>query len=170
MSDRIQEIEQAMTAPDFWADSVKAQAMIKELQSLKDEALGVGKYDRGGAVLSVLAGAGGDDAEDFAGMLFRMYQAYAASKGWQIFTLDTTPNELDGYRNATVEISGKNVYGTLKHEMGVHRLVRLSPFNVKHLLLLLRCFLLLVRTLRSLYHLMILNFLLRAVEEPEGKM
>lgn len=129
MSDRIQDIEKAMTAPDFWADSAKAQAMIKELQTLKDEALGVGKYDRGGAVLSVLAGAGGDDAEDFAGMLFRMYQAYALGKGWEIYTLDTTPNELDGYRNATIEISGKNVYGTLKHEVGVHRLVRLSPFN-----------------------------------------
>lgn len=127
--DRIQEIEQAMTAPDFWSDSAKAQAMIKELQELKDEADGVGKYDRGGAVLSVLAGAGGDDAEDFAGMLFRMYQSYAEGKGWQVFTLDTSPNELDGYRNATIEISGKNVYGTLKHEIGVHRLVRLSPFN-----------------------------------------
>ena len=129
MSDRIKEIEDAMISPSFWSDSAKAQAMIKELQSLKDVSDGVGKYDRGGAVLSVLAGAGGDDAEDFAGMLFRMYQAYATQKGWSTFTLDTSPNELDGYRSATIEITGKNVYGALKHEAGVHRLVRLSPFN-----------------------------------------
>tara|TARA_B100000508_G_scaffold60333_1_gene47322 strand:- start:359293 stop:360153 length:861 start_codon:yes stop_codon:yes gene_type:complete len=127
--DRVKEIEEAMLEPSFWNDSAKAQAMIKELQELKDQADGVGKYDRGGAVLSVLAGAGGDDAEDFAGMLLRMYQSYAGNKGWDVFTIDTTPNDLDGYRNATIEISGKNVYGALKHEIGVHRLVRLSPFN-----------------------------------------
>tara|TARA_B100000745_G_scaffold173853_1_gene113923 strand:- start:2664 stop:3524 length:861 start_codon:yes stop_codon:yes gene_type:complete len=127
--DRVKEIEEAILEPSFWNDSAKAQAMIKELQELKDQADGVGKYDRGGAVLSVLAGAGGDDAEDFAGMLLRMYQSYAGNKGWDVFTIDTTPNELDGYRNATIEISGKNVYGALKHEIGVHRLVRLSPFN-----------------------------------------
>ncbi|MBL1434277.1 PCRF domain-containing protein [Candidatus Wolfebacteria bacterium] len=126
---RVKEIEEAMQEPSFWNDSAKAQAMIKELQGLKNIAEGGGRYDRGGAVLSVLAGAGGDDAEDFTGMLFRMYQSYAQKKGWDVFTLDTTPNELDGYRNATIEISGKNVYGALKHEVGVHRLVRLSPFN-----------------------------------------
>lgn len=129
MGERIQEIEQAMTAPDFWADSAKAQALIKELQELKDAKAGVGKYDRGGAVLSVLAGAGGDDAEDFAGILYRMYQSYAENKGWQVLLLDTTSNDLGGFRNATIEVVGKNVYGTLKHEAGVHRLVRLSPFN-----------------------------------------
>ena len=129
MGDRIQEIESAMTQPDFWSDSAKAQAMIQELQKLKDQAQGFGVYDRGGAVLSVLAGAGGDDAEDFAGMLLRMYSSYAESKGWDIYTLDTTPNDLGGFRNATIEISGKYAYGTLKYEAGVHRLVRLSPFN-----------------------------------------
>lgn len=129
MNSRVKEIEEAMQEPFFWNNSAKAQAMIKELQDLKNIAEGGGRYDRGGAVLSVLAGAGGDDAEDFTGMLFRMYQSYAQKKGWDVFTLDTTPNELDGYRNATIEISGKNVYGALKHEVGVHRLVRLSPFN-----------------------------------------
>lgn len=129
MKERIQEIEQAMQSPDFWSEPQKAQAMIKELQELKDEQEGVGKYDRGPAVLSVLAGAGGDDAEDFAGMLLRMYQAYGESKGWQVRLLDDSPNELGGYRNATIELQGKNVYGTLKYEAGVHRLVRLSPFN-----------------------------------------
>lgn len=129
MDERIQEIETAMMQPDFWADSAKAQAMIKELQELKDQKDGVGKYDRGGAVLSVLAGAGGDDAEDFAGMLLRMYQSFAEKKNWSVRLLDDAPNDLGGYRNATIEIEGKNVYGTLKYEVGVHRLVRLSPFN-----------------------------------------
>lgn len=129
MDERIQEIESAMMGPNFWADSAKAQAMIKELQELKDQKEGFGKYDRGGAVLSVLAGAGGDDAEDFAGMLLRMYQSFAEGKNWNVRMLDDSPNDLGGYRNASIEIGGKNVYGTLKHEVGVHRLVRLSPFN-----------------------------------------
>lgn len=129
MDERIQEIETAMMQPDFWADSAKAQAMIKELQELKDQKDGIGKYDRGGAVLSVLAGAGGDDAEDFAGMLLRMYQSFAEKKNWSVRVLDDSPNDLGGYRNATIEVEGKNAYGTLKYEIGVHRLVRLSPFN-----------------------------------------
>ncbi|XKT75165.1 MAG: PCRF domain-containing protein [Patescibacteria group bacterium UBA2103] len=127
--DRIQEIEQKMTEPDFWQDSAKAQAMIKELQELKDLKDGVGKYDRGSAVLSVLAGAGGDDAEDFTGMLYRMYRSFAESKGWDVFVLDDSPNDLGGYRNISIEVAGKNAYGTLQYESGVHRLVRLSPFN-----------------------------------------
>lgn len=129
MEDRIHEIEQAMQSPDFWSDPQKAQGMIKELQELKDQKEGVGKYDRGPAVLAVLAGAGGDDAEDFAGMLRRMYESYAENKNWQVRLLDESPNSLGGYRNVTIEIVGKGAYGTLKHEAGVHRLVRLSPFN-----------------------------------------
>jgi protein subunit release factor A len=66
---RINEIESAMSLPTFWNDSQKAQAMIKELQDLKAEASGEGKYDRNNAVMTIVAGAGGDDAEDFARML-----------------------------------------------------------------------------------------------------
>ena len=127
--ERIREIEEAMARPDFWQHPQRAQQLIKELQTLKDEREGAGRYDRGGAVLSILAGAGGDDAEDFAGMLLRMYEAYAETKGWNVSYLDSNENTLGGYRNATVEVSGKNAYGTLKHEAGVHRLVRISPFN-----------------------------------------
>ena len=129
--DRIQEIEQLMTAADFWTDKDKAQALIKELQECKDEVEGIGKYDRNDVVLSVFAGAGGDDAEDFARMLFIMYQKFASSKNWDTFVLHEHQNDHGGYRNVSMEISGKNVYGTLKHEAGVHRLVRLSPFNSK---------------------------------------
>ncbi|NBD73817.1 PCRF domain-containing protein [Patescibacteria group bacterium] len=126
---RIEEIEAAMIQPDFWSDPQAAQALIKEHQALKDAREGVGKYDRGGAVLSIYAGAGGDDAEDFAGMLFAMYQKYLEGKGWHWSPLHTHENDHGGFRNLSIEIDAKNVYGRLKHEYGVHRLVRISPFN-----------------------------------------
>lgn len=126
---RILEIENAMMAADFWFDPQKAQTMIKELQSLKDEEEGKGKYDRQNAVLTVVAGAGGDDAEDFAHMLVTMYQKYAESRGWGVSVIDSNENDHGGYRNITFEIVGKGAYGTLKKESGVHRLVRISPFN-----------------------------------------
>ncbi|MCA9363448.1 PCRF domain-containing protein [Candidatus Kaiserbacteria bacterium] len=126
---RIKEIEEAMLRSDFWNDSGKAQAMIKELQELKDEAEGKGKYDKNDAVFTIVAGAGGDDAEDFARMLVEMYQKYGESRGWSVVIIDSNANDHNGYRNITFEIQGKNAYGTLQHESGVHRLVRISPFN-----------------------------------------
>jgi len=126
---RIEEIEAAMLAPDFWNDSAKAQSMIKELQTLKDEAEGKGKYDKANAVITIVAGAGGDDAEDFACMLVEMYQRYAEKRNWGIGILDDNQNDHGGYRNIVLEVSGKEAYGTLVSESGVHRLVRISPFN-----------------------------------------
>lgn len=126
---KITEIESAMGAADFWADKNRAQATVKELQNLKDSLTGIGKYDRGEAILSILSGAGGDDAEDFSAMLIRMYRKYADGKGWAWSVIHSNENDHGGYRNFTVEISGKNVFGTLKNESGVHRLVRLSPFD-----------------------------------------
>ncbi len=131
VEDRIAEIELAMTQADFWSDKALAQNMIKEMQELKDELGGVGKYDKRGATLSVLAGAGGDDAEDFARMIFEMYEKYISNRGWDRVLLHKNENEHGGYRNITLEINAKNVYGKLKNESGVHRLVRLSPFNSK---------------------------------------
>jgi peptide chain release factor 2 len=101
---------------------------VREYQSLKEGGSGDAHED-GDATLAVLAGAGGDDAEDFAAMLLRMYEAYAAKKGWGVRRLHDNENDHGGYRNAFIEISGKGVYGRLKHENGVHRLVRISPFN-----------------------------------------
>jgi peptide chain release factor 2 len=118
-----------MLRPDFWNDPRAAQAMYKELEELKDTADGKGKYDRNDAVFTIVAGAGGDDAEDFARMLVEMYQKYAANKGWAAVVLDSNTNDQNGYRNITFEIQGKNAYGTLQNESGVHRLVRISPFN-----------------------------------------
>lgn len=126
---RIQEIEAAMLQPDFWNDPPQAQALIKELQELKDNAEGKEKYDRNNAVISIVAGAGGDDAEDFARMLVEMYQKYAEKQGWNTATLDANQNDHNGYRNITFEVQGKGSYGALKTESGIHRLVRQSPFN-----------------------------------------
>ncbi|MEX2340816.1 MAG: PCRF domain-containing protein [Candidatus Paceibacterota bacterium] len=126
---RIQEIETAMLRSDFWNNSKQAQEMIKELQTLKDETEGKGKYDRLSAVITIVAGAGGDDAEDFARMLLEMYQRYADSRAWSVATVHVNENNHGGYRNIVFEIRGKDAYGDLKKESGVHRLVRISPFN-----------------------------------------
>ncbi len=128
---RIAEIEAAMAAPDFWSNKDDAQAIIKEYHELKDTLEGKGHYDRGGALLTVFAGAGGLDAEDFSRMLMKMYFAYIARKGWEYTIIHQNENDHGGVRNITIEIKGKNVYGTLKNESGVHRLVRVSPFNAK---------------------------------------
>ena len=135
---RVREIETAMNAADFWADKAKAQALIKELQELKIEAEGGGKYDSGGAVMTIFSGAGGDDSEDFSAMLFGMYRKFIEQRGWLLSIIHQNQNDHGGFRNLTFEISGKNtpdgragIYGTLKNESGVHRLVRISPFNAQ---------------------------------------
>lgn len=128
---QIAEIELKMQSPDFWSDKENAQNLIKELQRLKDESEGVGKYDKGDAIMTIFSGAGGDDAEDFSAMLLNMYLKYFDRMGFTFKTLHENQNDHGGYRNITIEISGKNVYGTLKNESGVHRLVRVSPFNAK---------------------------------------
>jgi len=126
---KIIEIESAMGQADFWSDKNKAQSMVRELQELKDALEGVGKYDKGNAVMTIFAGAGGDDAEDFAGMLLHMYMKFFDNKGWGISFLHENKNDHGGYRNVTLLVQGARVYGTLKNESGVHRLVRVSPFN-----------------------------------------
>lgn len=126
---RLAEIEAAMCEPSFWADKNRAQALIKEMQDLKDSRDGGGKYDRGNAILTVFAGAGGDDAEDWARMLFEMYRGYAENRGWKLDLISSSHTDSGGYRSITVEIIGKGAYGALKSESGVHRLVRISPFG-----------------------------------------
>jgi peptide chain release factor 2 len=128
-NERIKEIEAAMLQPDFWNNPPEAQALIKELQELKDQAEGKGKYDNKDAVISIVAGAGGDDSEDFARMLVEMYQKYAEKQNWSVAIIDSHPNDHNGYRNITFVIQGKGAYGRLQRESGVHRLVRISPFN-----------------------------------------
>lgn len=128
---RIEALEIEMSEPDFWLDKVKAQAKIKELNDLKAEKEGQGKYDKSDAIMTIFSGAGGDDAEDFSAILLSMYKKFFANKGWGMKILHENQNDHGGFRNVTVEINGSKVYGTLKNESGVHRLVRISPFNAK---------------------------------------
>ncbi len=125
---RLKTIEQMMALPDFWLDKERAHLLVKEYQMLK-EGGGGDPHDAGNATLAILAGAGGDDAEDFARMLRRMYEGYAAKNGWRVRELHANENDQGGYRNLMLEVTGANAYGRLKHEAGVHRLVRQSPFN-----------------------------------------
>jgi peptide chain release factor 2 len=131
INNRISEIETLMTGGDFWSDKVRAQEMVRELQELKNKKEGVDAFDRGNTIFSVISGAGGADAEDFARMLVEMYQKYFERNKFEVTLIHRNENDHGGYRNITLEVKGKNAYGTFKHESGVHRLVRLSPFNSK---------------------------------------
>ena len=129
----INKLEALMQAPEFWNDKNKAQNILKELADLKAKKEGMGKYDKGNAILTIISGAGGDDAEDFSAMLFEMYQKYVNKKGWSTHLIHENRNDHNGYRNVSVEVVGKGAYETLKNESGVHRLVRISPFDAKKL-------------------------------------
>ncbi|MDP2789446.1 MAG: PCRF domain-containing protein [bacterium] len=136
----IESLEADMQAPDFWNDKNKAQVALRKLAELKSAKEGLGKYDKGNAILTIISGAGGDDAEDFSAILLGMYIKYADRKKWNISFIHENKNEHNGYRNVSFEISGnpsktsgQGPYGTLKNESGVHRLVRISPFNAKKL-------------------------------------
>jgi peptide chain release factor 2 len=130
---KLLELETQMAEVDFWLDKNKAQAVIREIAELKVEIEGVGQYDKGDAIMTIMSGAGGIDAEDFARMLFQMYVKFFNKQGWSYRLLHQNENDHGGYRNITLEVSGKGVYGKMKGESGVHRLVRLSPFNAKSL-------------------------------------
>lgn len=101
----------------------------KELESWELRKKLSGDYDESDAILTVNAGAGGTDAQDWAEMLFRMYLRWAELRGWKAEVFDTSPGEEAGIKSVTVKLSGKYAYGYAKAEKGVHRLVRLSPFN-----------------------------------------
>ena len=104
--------------------------MEQELQKMKLELMFNGKYDHNNAIVSLNAGAGGKEAQDWCGMLFRMYMGWANKKGFDIQLLDWQDGEDSSVlKNASLLISGENAYGLLKNEMGVHRLIRVSPFD-----------------------------------------
>jgi len=129
----LEQLESQMSAPDFWSNKDKAQATLKRIQDLKLEIEGAGKYDAGDAVMTILSGAGGDDAEDFSSMLLTMYLKFLDKKGFSVNLIHENKNDHNGFRNVTIDIKGKFAYKTLKNESGVHRLVRVSPFNAKSL-------------------------------------
>ena len=103
-----------------------------ELARLREEALFNGEYDAGDAVVTITAGTGGTDAQDWAEMLLRMYLRWTVDRGFQTELVEASPGEEAGLKSATSFVRGENAYGLFKAERGVHRLVRLSPFDSAH--------------------------------------
>ena len=101
----------------------------KKVEALRLEMLLKGPYDSCNAVLSLHAGAGGTEAQDWTDILYRMYSRYCDRRGWSVKELDLLPGENAGIKSVTFEVEGENAYGYLKAEKGVHRLVRISPFD-----------------------------------------
>ena len=104
-----------------------------DIERLEKELEYSGVYDQGGAIISFQAGAGGTDAQDWTEMLMRMYLRFAEKQGWKSIILEKTEGSEAGVKGAIIEMTGKLVYGKMKGESGVHRLVRLSPFNSDNL-------------------------------------
>ncbi len=105
------------------------QSLDKQAESLFLETLLVGEYDSNNAILTLHAGAGGTEAQDWADMLFRMYKRYAQRAGYAVTILDMQDGDEAGIKSVTFQLNGNNAYGFLKAEKGVHRLVRISPFD-----------------------------------------
>ena len=115
-------------------DEITGQVdQLEELMAEKEITLLLsGQYDQGDAILAIHAGAGGTDSQDWAGMLERMYLRWAETRGYKTEVLDRTLGEEAGIKSVTISVSGELAYGYLKCEKGVHRLVRLSPFDAAH--------------------------------------
>ena len=107
-------------------------SLERELERLEEAALFTGEYDAGDALLEIHAGTGGTDAQDWAEILLRMYQRWATDRGLEWEMLEASPGEEAGLKSSTMAVRGENAYGILKAERGVHRLVRLSPFDAAH--------------------------------------
>jgi peptide chain release factor 2 len=159
---KIREIEAESMKPDYWLDHQSAAEKMKELSMLQKEVEEVellkmwidegelkeaekmvekielllyfsGKYDHFNAIFSIHSGQGGTEAMDWTEMLYRMYTRYFEKKGWGFDILDETPGDEAGIKSITISVSGADVYGFLKFEAGVHRLVRQSPYNADKL-------------------------------------
>lgn len=109
--------------------SREIKALAEDVSAIELETLLSGEYDRSNAILSIHPGAGGTEAQDWAQMLLRMYTRWAEDKGYEVKTLDLLPGDEAGIKSVTLLISGENAYGYLRSEAGVHRLVRISPFD-----------------------------------------
>jgi len=105
------------------------QLLLKQVESLELELLLTGEYDKNNCLMEIHAGAGGTESQDWANMLYRMYTRYLKIKNYEVKELDKLDGEEAGIKSVTFMINGKNAYGYLKNERGVHRLVRISPFD-----------------------------------------
>lgn len=159
---QIRQLEAESMDASFWSDHKNAASKMKLLSDLQKEVEELerllelmangeykeaeknllrmekllyfsGPYDSGRAILSIHSGQGGVEAMDWASMLYRMYSRFCEKKGWQFEIIEETPGDEAGLKSITITIDGKYAYGNLKHEAGVHRLVRLSPFNADNL-------------------------------------
>jgi peptide chain release factor 2 len=108
------------------------QKLQKDISNLEIRAFLSGPIDQKNAIISINAGAGGTESCDWAAMLFRMYQRWITSRGWEIEINDVLPGEVAGIKSATFTVKGPYAYGYCKAERGVHRLVRISPFDANH--------------------------------------
>lgn len=131
LTEKLKNIEEKMLDPEFWNNKETAEQTLFQYNELKKDLNKINKRFSGNAILSLYAGAGGDDAEDFTMMLSNMYLNYGKKNNFSFLMLDSQETN-NGLRSITYEIVGKNAYGTFLNESGVHRLIRLSPFNVKH--------------------------------------
>lgn len=160
--DRIKNLEAEASNPSFWKDHEAASAKMKNLAQLQKDLQKIedlqnliengnekatsdlldeletllylsGPYDAGSAIISLHSGQGGVEAMDWTQMLYRMYTRYFEKKGWSFDVIEQTLGEEAGFKSIVVEVSGNYAYGFLKHEAGVHRLVRQSPFNADRL-------------------------------------
>ena len=135
LEQRVQDgLELAALGDDGLAEdlSVEAGALEEEVDHLEFHLLLSGAHDRGDAILAIHAGAGGTDAQDWAEMLLRMYLRWAEARGYKTEVIDRLPGEEAGIKSAMISISGSYAYGYARTERGVHRLVRLSPFDAAH--------------------------------------
>lgn len=111
------------------ANEIISNNLEKELEKFELQTLLSGKYDNNNAILTLHPGAGGTESQDWAEMLYRMYTRWATKNGYQVKELDYLDGDEAGIKSVTFEIIGENAYGYMKGEMGVHRLVRISPFD-----------------------------------------
>lgn len=122
------------TEPEFEKDAEKKIAELEKIIAAEElKVFFSGPYDKNNALLTIMSGAGGTEAQDWANMLLRMYLRFAERRGFKAKVLHVHEGQEAGIKNATVEVSAPYAYGTLKNESGVHRLVRLSPFNANNL-------------------------------------
>lgn len=126
-------VEMAAEDATLEAEVEEHFASVEErLAALEEQRLFSGRYDGGGALVSVNAGAGGTDAQDWTEMVLRMEMRWAESRGFTAELLEASPGEEAGIKSATFQVAGENAYGLFSAERGVHRLVRLSPFDSAH--------------------------------------